>query len=63
MTNDLSEDQENWADDLIESLENSREAAGKMIEQLEALRAGEIEIEEYEEWTDENTDVLKDIEV
>lgn len=59
MSDYLSEDEREWGEELLEQMYEIESAAGDVIPQLESILNGEQTIAEYEEWVDNNDEVLE----
>jgi len=55
------EELQQWAEDLLETLEGIQEGAEAAISTVEALLNDEISLEEYEEWVESNEELLRQI--
>ena len=55
------EELQQWAEDLLETLEEIQEAVEASIPKLKALLNDEISLEEYEEWVRANEELLEQI--
>lgn len=63
MTNDLTDEQEEWADETEELLWDVIDAADLVIYKIRMLKRGEITLDEFEEWVENNDEKLEALEL